>query len=102
MVLLVVHNNQYFNFKVLTMETTLAQQYKQLLEDSFPGHEFVIAPDSDSNTIHYVCRAYDGTVVTVSKDITQIELELQPKPVKVKRPRKPRDRSRTINIKELK
>ena len=79
----------------------LAEQYKALLEATFPGHTFEIRLTSDGNVIHYVVDAYDGTVVTISKDIAQIKVELEPKPV-VKRVRKPRSRSSTINIKELK
>lgn len=79
----------------------LAQQYKQLLETTFPGHEFNISPESTDTVVHYVVTAYTGTVVTISKDIAQIKVELEPKPV-VKRVRKPRSRSKTINIKELK
>ena len=78
----------------------LAQQYKQLLETTFPGHEFNISPESTDTVVHYVVTAYTGTVVTISKDIAQIKVELEPKAAKIKKPRV--SRSKTINIKELK
>ena len=82
------------------LAATLAQQYKTLLDTTFPGYEFNISPESTDTVVHYVVTAYTGTVVTISKDIAQIKVELEPKVNKVKKPRVPR--SKTINIKELK